>query len=127
MLVKKTRGGLVSMVFVFLLSGLAVWLAAAVVPGMSVNSFWPDAVIAALVIALLNALVRPLLVLLTLPVTIVTLGLFLLVVNAGMLMLADYFLDGLKLTGFLPALLGSIVLSVASGVLTKVFAVAQDD
>jgi len=127
MLVQKTRGGCLSSVVVFLLSGLAVWLASVIVPGMHVESFWPDAVVAALVIALLNAIVKPLLVVLTLPVTILTLGLFLLVVNAGMLMLADAMLDGLKLDGFMPAVLGSIVLSIVSALISKAFVVAQDN
>lgn len=127
MLVKKSRGGLVSSFIVFLLSGLAVWLAASIVPGMHVATFWPDAVLAGLVIGLLNALVRPILVVLTLPATLLTLGAFLLVVNAAMLHLADWMLDGFVVDGFVSAILGSVVLTIVSAVLSKFFAAAQDD
>lgn len=119
MLVETGRRGLVSGVLVFLLSGLAVWLTAAIVPGVHVDTFWPDAVIAALVLGLLNALVRPLLVVLTLPVTVVTLGLFLLVVNAAVLGLGAAFLDGLRVDGFGAALMGAVVLSLVSGLLSR--------
>ena len=66
-------------------------------------------------------MVRPLLVLLTLPVTVLTLGLFLVVVNAGMLGLAAWLLDGFAVTGWGPAILGAVVLAVVNGVLAFVF------
>jgi putative membrane protein len=70
------------------------------------------ALIGALVLGIANAIVRPVLVLLTLPFTILTLGLFLFVVNALMLMLAAAFVDGFKVRGFGPALAGSVLLSL---------------
>ena len=70
------------------------------------------ALIAALVIGLLNALVRPILVLLTLPVTIVTLGLFILVINALMFWFAAFLVDGFAVAGFWPAFWGALVYSV---------------
>ena len=76
-----------------LITGLGIWLAAYVVPGVSASST-SALVWAAIALGLINAFVRPILVLLTLPFTIVTLGLFLLILNAGMLNLADWFVDG---------------------------------
>ena len=64
--------------------------------------------------AIVNTLVRPLIVLLTLPVSVVTLGGFLLVINAAMLHLADWFVDGLHVQGFLSALFGALIISVVS-------------
>jgi putative membrane protein len=68
------------------------------------------------VLGLINAFVRPLAVILTLPITLITLGLFLLVLNAGMLALAGWMLPGFHIAGFWPAFLGAIVVSLVSGV-----------
>jgi putative membrane protein len=73
-------------------------------------------VAAALLLGLVNAVVRPVVVLLTLPFTLVTLGLFLLVVNAAMLGLVAALLDGFRLAGFWPALFGSVIVSLTGGV-----------
>jgi len=75
-------------------------------------SGFTTALIAAFVIGLLNAILRPVLVILTLPVTLVTLGLFLFVINALMFWAAAGLLDGFKVTGFAAALLGSLIYSV---------------
>jgi putative membrane protein len=82
-----------------------------VVPGVVVSSFGA-ALWAAFVLGLLNTLLRPLLVLLTLPVTVITLGLFLFVINAAMFYMAASMLDGLSVTGFTAALLGSLAYSL---------------
>jgi putative membrane protein len=79
--------------------------------GVTVSGFGA-ALIAALVLGLLNTLVRPLLVLLTLPVTVITLGLFLFVINALMFWAAASILDGIAVTGFAAALIGSVIYSV---------------
>jgi len=94
----------------------ALLLVANVYPGVAVASFG-TALIAAFVIGLLNTLVRPLLVLLTLPVTLLTLGLFLFVINALMFWAAAEVLDGFKVTGFGAALIGSLLYSVCSVVI----------
>ncbi len=78
------------------------------------------AVAAAFVLGLVNAVVRPLFVLLTLPVTVVTLGAFLLVINGVLLLLVSSFVPGFHVNGFLAAVIGSILLSVVSGILTRV-------
>ncbi|MEJ6001516.1 phage holin family protein [Paucibacter soli] len=93
-----------------LLSG-ALLLVAHLYPGVQVTSF-ASAMIAALVLGLLNTLLRPLLVLLTLPVTVLSLGLFLFVINALMFWAAASLLDGFAVTGFGAALIGSLIYSL---------------
>jgi len=78
------------------------------------------ALTAAFVLGLVNAIVRPLFVLLTLPVTVVTLGAFLLVINGLLLVLVSYIVPGFHVNGFLAAVVGSILLSVVSWILTRV-------
>lgn len=95
----------------WLLLAAALLLVAHVYSGVRVESFGA-AMIAALVIGLLNAIVRPVLVLLTLPVTLLTLGLFLFVINALMFYWAAGLLDGLTVSGFGAALIGSLIYSV---------------
>ncbi len=99
----------------FLLAA-ALLLVAYLYPGVSLASFGA-ALIAALVLGLLNTLVRPLLVLLTLPVTLLTLGLFLFVINALMFWSAAGVLSGFNVTGFGAALVGSVIYSLCSMVI----------
>ena len=95
----------------WLCSAAALLAVAYLYPGVSVTSF-ASALIAAAVLGALNAVVRPVLVLLTLPVTLVTLGLFLFVINALMFWAAASLLSGLHVTGFVAALIGSLIYSV---------------
>lgn len=100
----------------WLVTAISLIITANLVPGFAVTSFGA-ALLAAVVIGLVNAIVKPILVLLTLPLTIITLGLFLFVVNAITIWLAGVLTPGFAVTGLLPALLGSIVLTlVASGI-----------
>ncbi|MES2646718.1 MAG: phage holin family protein [Bacteroidota bacterium] len=91
--------------------GLAHFLSGVHIPDFK------DAVIFALALAVLNAIVKPILILLTLPITIITLGLFLFVINAIIILLADSAMDGVKVDGFLWALVFSLILSVVSSIL----------
>ncbi|MFN7154987.1 MAG: phage holin family protein [Acidovorax sp.] len=95
----------------WLLSAASLLFVAYVYSGVEVQSF-TSALIAAFVIGLFNAVLRPVLVLLTLPVTIVTLGLFLFVINALMFWAAASVLSGFQVTGFVAALVGSLIYSV---------------
>jgi putative membrane protein len=90
-----------------------LWVASRLVPGMQIEGTG-TLILAAFLLGFVNAVVRPVLVLLTLPVTLVTLGLFLLVVNAAMLSLVAALLDGFQLAGFGSAVLGSIVVGLVS-------------
>ena len=89
-----------------------------VLDGVSIADF-KTAIIFSLVLGLLNAIVKPLLVLLTIPVTIVTLGLFLLVINAVIILVADKLISGFSVNGFWWALIFSLVLSLVSGVVSS--------
>ena len=80
-----------------------------------------SALILALILSLLNVTLKPLLIILTIPVTFLTLGLFLLVINAVIILVADYFVDGVNVSGFMWALLFSIVLSVINAILNGIF------
>jgi putative membrane protein len=95
----------------WLLLAAALLLVAHLYSGVQVQSF-TSALVAAFVIGLFNTLVRPLLILLTLPVTLLTLGLFLFVINALMFWAAASVLDGFNVTGFVPALIGSLLYSL---------------
>ena len=97
----------------FLMVAFGLWLAEALNIGIEVRST-TSVLAAALILGLLNAIVRPIVILLTLPLTIVTLGLFLLVINAAMLWGTSLFLHGFVVHGFFAALLGSIVVSTIS-------------
>jgi len=102
---------LITAVVVYLLSELLK-------PHIVINSF-TTAIIFALVLAVLNVIVKPIIVLLTLPLTIITLGLFLLVVNVIIILLADKFVSGIKVDGFLWAFIFGLLLSVVSAVINK--------
>jgi len=97
-----------------IITAFAMWLASVIVPGMAFASGW-TLLVAALLLGIVNALIRPIVVLLTLPLTVLTLGLFLLVVNAAMLGLVAAMLDGFQLSGFWSALFGSVLISIFSG------------
>jgi len=96
-----------------LVVALGLWLAAQLVPGITVHGTG-TVLGAALLLGIVNAVVRPLLVILTLPITVVTLGLFLLVINAAMLGLVARMFDDCTIAGFGSALLGAMVVSVTS-------------
>jgi putative membrane protein len=99
------------LILTWLLAACALLMVAYLYPGVEVRSF-PSALIAAAVIGLFNMLLRPVLVVLTLPVTVVTLGLFLFVINALLFWAAASVLDGFYVAGFWAALLGSVIYSV---------------
>lgn len=94
---------------------LGLALASALVPGVNIEGTWTF-IFAAIVLGLVNSFVRPIAFVLTLPLTIVTLGLFLLVLNAAMFGLAAAFLDGFSVSGFWAALFGALTVSITSTV-----------
>lgn len=95
------------------ITAFALWAATQIVPGVEVSGLF-GLLLAALVFGLVNAVVRPPAWLLTLPLTVVTFGLFLLVLNAAMLGLTALVLPGFRVDGFWPAIFGAIVVSVVS-------------
>src|SRR2546426_6196928 len=100
-------------VYRLLITALGLWAASAIVPGVSFRS-WQTLLIAALLLGIVNAVVRPILLFLTFPITILTLGLFILVVNGISLKLVAWLLPGFTLSGLGAAILGSIVVGLTS-------------
>lgn len=103
------RGFLIRLI----VAALGLWLAGAIVPGIHLDDQW-TLLFAALLLGLTNAVVRPVAIFLTLPITVITLGLFLLVINAGMLGFVAWLLDGFTIAGFFSALFGAIIVSLVS-------------
>ncbi len=98
-------------------TALAVFLIATLMPGVEVSNL-PMAILVALILVLLNVYIKPILIFLTFPITIVTLGLFLLVINAAIILITSHLLkDGFKVDGFWVALLFSIVLSMITSLI----------
>lgn len=104
-----------------LVVAVTLLLAAKFIPGIEISSLH-IAVISAIVIGLINLLIRPVLFLLTLPLTIITLGIFAFVLNALMIMFAASFVEGFSVAGFLPALILSFLISLAGSVSDSLFA-----
>jgi putative membrane protein len=103
----------------FLLSAIITYVLAKFLPGTHLAGF-SDAILLVLVLAVLNAVLKPILKILGFPITILTLGLFLLVINAVIVLLADWILPGFKVDGFLSALIFSVVLSLVTAVIDMV-------
>jgi putative membrane protein len=110
---------MLSYILIWILNAVALLAVAYILPGIAVASFG-SALIAALVLGLLNTLVKPVLFLLTLPITVVTLGLFLLVLNALLFWFAGSVLKGFRVDGFWWALIGALAYSVISGLLSMI-------
>jgi putative membrane protein len=102
------------------INSIAVYLTAMLLPGIKIASIW-RAVLVAIILAIINFTVKPLLVLLTLPVTILTMGLFLFVINALMILLVSSIVKGFEVSSFWWALLFSLVLSLIGSILDKMF------
>lgn len=94
-------------------TALAIWIASAIVPGLRVEGTL-TLLVAAVLLGVVNAVVRPIAIVLTLPLTLLSLGLFLVVVNAGMLALVAAMLDAMTLAGFWSAVFASLVVSAVS-------------
>jgi putative membrane protein len=107
------------------INAVALYVAIWIVPGIVLNGTWTDILWLALIFGLLNALVRPVLKFLTCPLIILTLGLFTIVINTGMLLLTSKigqtFGFGLTVDGFWQAVLGSLVISLVSVVMSLIF------
>lgn len=106
-----------------LLTAVAVVVLSKILPGVAVEGF-VTAIIVAIILALLKFIVRPILIILTLPVTILTFGLFLFVINAIIILMADYFIDGFAVSGWIMAIVFSILLSIFQSIL---FGLVKDE
>ncbi len=106
--------------FVWLASSLLLYVTALIVPGFKITSF-PRAMMAAIIVGLFNMLLRPILLFLTLPINIITLGLFTFVVNAVILRISAGVMKGFDISGWLPAFLGAIVMVIIQLVASQIF------
>ncbi len=104
----------------WLLSAVSLLIVSYFIPGFHISGF-TAALIAALVIGIINATIGLFLKIVTFPVTLLTLGIFWWVINALMIMLAAHFVPGFVVTGFLPAFLGAVVLSIMQAILRSLF------
>ncbi len=103
----------------WLTNTVSVLVAAYILPGVDVKDFW-TAFVVAIVLGIVNAILKPILVLLTLPITILTLGLFTLIINAALILLVSRLVPGFIVTGFIPALLFGFIVSLVNSVLHKI-------
>jgi putative membrane protein len=107
---------LIHLIVGWIASAFALWVVAQIIPGIRIRDF-RAALIATIIIGVVNAIVGPVAKFIALPLTIITLGLFLLVVNAFLLKLASVFTPGFQVEGFLAALIGSVILTLLTTVL----------
>ncbi len=108
------------------INAFALWAATQIVPGIHVSGLG-TLILAAIIFGLVNAVVRPVAVVLSLPLTVLTFGLFLLVVNAAMLGLTALLLPGLRISGFWAALFGAVIVSVVSWFASRLVGAPQGD
>lgn len=109
-----------NIIITILVNALAVFITAYLLKGVTVKNFL-HAILVAVVLSIINAIIKPILLILTIPITILTLGLFILVINALIIMLVDYLLPGFKVKNFWWALGFSVVLSIINALLQWVF------
>ncbi len=115
-----------NLLLMWILNALALWLTALLPVGLSFEPMTFGAVIiAALILGLVNAVIRPIMVVLTLPVNILTLGLFTLVINAVVLYIVNAFSPAMQLGGFLSVVFAALVLSIISAILSSLFGVGD--
>jgi putative membrane protein len=124
-LIDDQGGESMRLLLVWVINAAALFLLPYVFPWVSIDTFW-TALIAALVLGLINTLIRPLLVLLTLPVTVLTLGLFIFVINGLLFWWVGSFIDGFHVSGFWSGVFGAIVYSLISWVLASLLLSKRD-
>ncbi len=110
-----------------LINAAALWAAAQLLDGITLSDDLVTVLIVAAIFGLVNAFIRPVVRVLSFPVTVITLGLFTLVINAAMLQLTDWLTSGLTVTGFWTSVIGGIVVSVVSAVLSMLLTDDDDD
>lgn len=108
------------MIYTILINSIAVYITAKVLTGVEVKGF-TNAIVAAILLALINTFIKPVIVFLTFPLTVITLGLFILVINALMIMIVDSTLEDFKVDNFGWAVLFAVVLSLVNGLLFWLF------
>jgi putative membrane protein len=113
-------GSMMRLLLIWLINTIALFVLPLILQSVQIDSF-TTALVAALVLGLINTLIRPILILLTFPVTVLTLGLFILVVNGLMFWAASDLVQGFQVAGFYSAVLGALIYSVISWLLSAIF------
>jgi len=113
-------GSMMRLLLIWLINTIALFVLPLILQSVQIDSF-TTALVAALVLGLINTLIRPILILLTLPVTVLTLGLFILVINGLMFWAASDLVQGFQVAGFSSAVLGALLYSVISWLLSAIF------
>ncbi|MEX0845264.1 MAG: phage holin family protein [Balneolaceae bacterium] len=108
------------MIWAWLLNSISVYATASLLKGVEIKNFWSAVFVAAL-LAIVNIFIKPILLILSLPITILTFGLFVLVINAALIMLVDAMVEGFKIRNFGWAILFGLVMSFITWILFKVF------
>ncbi len=117
----------VKLIVRLLINAAALWLASVIVPGISFEEgSLTSILLVALVFGLVNAFLKPIFKLFTFPVIILTLGLFALVINTALLAITAWLMDDLTISGFVPAFLGALIISIVSAVLDRFFGDEDD-
>ncbi|MDO8427370.1 MAG: phage holin family protein [Deltaproteobacteria bacterium] len=109
---------MISIIMRIIILTAGIFLAAYLLPGINVNGYLP-AIKAAALLGLLNAFIKPILIILTLPITLITLGLFTIVINGLLLWFVGHAVSGFEISGFFTAVIGSIIISILSIVLNR--------
>lgn len=110
----------------WLIIAVSILIAARIIPGVVVTGFW-TALVLAVVMGLINVIIKPILILVTLPINLMTLGLFTFVINALLVMLASSIVKGFEVGGFLNALLFGIIVSILNFILSKLLDPISND
>jgi putative membrane protein len=110
---------IVKILIKWLVTSLALFVAAWLIGGVVIDEFWAGLAAAAL-LGIVNAVIRPILIVLTLPATVLSLGLFILVINASMLGAVAWAIDGFSVSGFWSAFFGALIISVVSWIMTMI-------
>ncbi len=108
-----------------LVTAVAVLIVSNLLPGVKVDAF-TTSLLVALVLAFMNSIVKPILTILTIPITLFTMGFFLLVINAGIILMTDKLVDGFEVSGFWWALLFSFILSITTSILNMLLGNSND-
>jgi putative membrane protein len=109
------------MIWAWLLNSISVYATASLLKGVEIKNFWSAVFVAAL-LALINVFIKPILLILSLPITIITFGLFVWVINAALIIFVDAMVEGFKVKNFGWALIFGLVMSIISWTLFKIFA-----
>ena len=117
--VTGTPGGISTMIIQLIISSLSILFVTYVFDGIEIDSI-TTAVIAAIALGLINTFIRPVIILFTLPFTVITFGIFLLFINAGMLYLTAWLIDGFHIDSYLDALIASVFISIVTAFLNHV-------